>query len=235
MFSGGPARLNSRQLGEVRWAGCREPALNFMYKVSEVKDKDVVLKIYVDEDSESPRNWDNLGTMVCWHSRYNLGDPHNYRDPDDFWFYLAEEISGSTYRTEQMTPRQREEYVRKNAIILPLYLYDHSGLTMRTYPFSCPWDSMQVGWIYVTKAKVREEYGVKRVTKKVRERVIAVLEAEVETYSQWLEGDVYGFVLEDTQGNHIDSCWGFYGTDWMENGMADHILEEYRYLLEKVA
>jgi len=212
----------------------------FMYKVCEARSEDAVLKIYHDEDCESPRNWDNLGTMVCWHRRYNLGDPHNYRDQEDFWFYLAEEISGSTYRAEQMTPSQREEYVRKNAIILPLYLYDHGVRAMSTTSFigrahHAEWDSGQVGWVYVTKAKVREEYGVKRVTKELRRRVISVLKSEVETYSQWLEGDVYGFVLEDAQGNHIDSCWGFYGTDWMENGMAGHIPAEYRHLLEKVA
>lgn len=206
-----------------------------MYEAYKAENESAVLRIFQDEDCPSPREWDNLGTMVCFHPRYNLGDKHNYRDPDDFWFYLAEEISGSTYWTEQMTPKRREKYVRENAIVLPLYLYDHSGLTMRTYPFSCPWDSGQVGWIYVTKAEVRKEYGVKRVTKKVRDRVIAALKAEVGTYSQWLEGDVYGFVLEDAQGNEIDSCWGFFGTDWKENGMCDQIPAEYRFLLEEVA
>ena len=29
-------------------------------------------------------------------------------------------------------------------VILPLYLYDHSGITMNTCGFSCPWDSGQV-------------------------------------------------------------------------------------------
>jgi len=231
----------------------------FMYKVCEARSEDAVLKIYHDEDCESPRTWNNLGTMVCWHSRYNLGDPHDYRDKDEFLFALLEEAVGDTDKAERKLDSirakiDRKEFIRSYGqyekavddavlefvekcgyVVLPLYLYDHSGLTMRTYPFSCPWDSGQVGWIYVTKAKVREEYGVKHITKKVRERVIAVLEAEVETYSQWLEGDVYGFVLEDAQGNHIDSCWGFYGTDWAENGMTDCIPAEYRHLLEKVA
>ena len=35
-------------------------------------------------------------------------------------------------------------------VILPLYLYDHSGITMNTCGFSCPWDSGQVGWIYAS-------------------------------------------------------------------------------------
>jgi hypothetical protein len=50
-----------------------------------------------------------------------------------------------------------------------------------------------------------------------------------------MEGDVYGYVLEDTEGNEIDSCWGFFGSDWKGNGMAGQIPAEYRYLLENVA
>ena len=30
---------------------------------------------------------------------------------------------------------------------------------MSTGPFSCPWDSGQVGFIYVEKKKVKEEWG----------------------------------------------------------------------------
>ena len=44
-------------------------------------------------------------------------------------------------------------------VILPLYLYDHSGITMSTSVFSCPWDSGQVGWIYAEKKKLIEETG----------------------------------------------------------------------------
>ena len=33
----------------------------------------------------------------------------------------------------------------ENVVILPLYLHDHSGLTMNTSGFHCPWDSGQVG------------------------------------------------------------------------------------------
>ena len=32
------------------------------------------IKVFVDEDPQSPREWDNAGTMVCFHRRYNLGD-----------------------------------------------------------------------------------------------------------------------------------------------------------------
>ena len=33
-----------------------------------------IIKLVHDHDAESPREWDNLGSMVCAHRRYRLGD-----------------------------------------------------------------------------------------------------------------------------------------------------------------
>jgi hypothetical protein len=56
--------------------------------------------------------------------------------------------------------------------------------------------------------------------------------AEVMTYDQYLTGDVYGFIVEerdeddDSDWEETDSCWGFYGSDVRENGMAGHLGDE---------
>jgi hypothetical protein len=49
--------------------------------------------------------------------------------------------------------------IEESYVILPLYLYDHGGITMKTSPFNDPWDSGQVGWAYAHKDKYREETG----------------------------------------------------------------------------
>ncbi len=36
--------------------------------------KDKILEIYHDEMPEFPREWENLGIMICGHRNYNLGD-----------------------------------------------------------------------------------------------------------------------------------------------------------------
>lgn len=56
---------------------------------------------------------------------------------------------------------------------------------------------------------------VRRLTAAVLARATECLRAEVETYSRYLDGDVYGYRLfgpEDTDTEH-DSCWGFYGQE----------------------
>jgi len=158
------------------------------------------IKVLIDEDPQSPREWDNAGAMICFHRRYNLGDKSDL-DSSDFsgWEELRE------YLVKE----------KDAVVILPLYLYDHSGLTMATTPFHCPWDSGQVGFIYISRAKAVAEWGKKVCTAKVKEMAMKYLEAEVETYDQYLREEVYGYVIEDSEGNHIDSCWGFYGKDYM--------------------
>lgn len=179
-----------------------------MDAVYEKSKAGLTVKLFHDQDAESPRDWDNLGTMVCFHGRYNLGDKHGM-DLEE-----AQALENSP-----------------DVISLPLYLYDHSGITMNTTGFHCPWDSGKVGFIYVTLDKVREEYSVKRISKKTRENVLGVLRGEVEAYDQYLTGDVYGYVVAvDTEDEEFDdadpieSCWGFFGRDYAEKE-ADDILE----------
>ena len=101
--------------------------------------------------------------------------------------------------------------VDKHYIILPLYLYDHSGITMNTTGFSCQWDSGQVGYIYVSIADVKKEYNWKLLTKKRREQIEQYLKNEVSTYDDYLTGNVYGYIIKDKDGEDVDSYWGFYG------------------------
>jgi len=97
------------------------------------------------------------------------------------------------------------------AVILPVYLYDHSGLVMNTTGFHCRWDGGQVGFIYVKLEDVRREYDVQRVSAKRREQVAAHLRQEVQTFSDYIGGAVYGYVIESPNGDEIDSCWGLIG------------------------
>lgn len=92
-----------------------------------------------------------------------------------------------------------------NAILLPLSLYDHSGLAMNTIGFHCPRDSGQVGFIYVTLKTVREEVGTKRVTKALREKAEDILRGEFVSYDAYLGGWVFGYVIE-RGGGEVDAC-----------------------------
>ena len=220
-----------------------------MDTVHEEEYKNHTIKIYPDYDTEDPRKWmDQFGHMICWHSRYNLGDKHKYSDPSQFRRSLAMEVDSTVEERidywengngwhkianlenacdicDKHYDKIIQDALDKHAIILPLYLYDHSGITMRCHPFSCPWDSGQVGYIYATYEQIREEYSCKRVTKGIRERATNLLVSEVKEYDQFLTGDVYGFVVEDSEETEIDSCWGFYGMDYCIQEAKSSVLQ----------
>jgi hypothetical protein len=168
-----------------------------------------VLEIEQDENPESPREWDNLGKMVCFHNRYRLGDNHDYnKDNYDSW----EELEAAIRETENVHT------------ILPIYMYDHSGITVSTSAFSCRWDSGQIGFIYATKERI-EEMGCKE------HAVGQLLEDEIKMFDDFITGNIYGFRiykvdkcnLGHEHETEIESCWGFYGDDIYTNGIMDYV------------
>lgn len=232
-----------------------------------------------DTSPFDPRvDYDNLGTMVCWHRRYSLGDKHEYQEPIHFASHLASkhlsekdvftaikngelsnfrlipgEKEGDPYSLERddslfsnkhewektdckVSPDlQRIEdgnsfYLQVDVFdfctsqellkmcekygdvaILPLHLYDHSGISMSTGSFvgrapHAEWDSGQVGYIYMDKETAMKELCVREEDWKSHAE--KTLQSEVETYDNFLTGEVYGYKLYEGL-EEIDSCWGF--------------------------
>lgn len=154
-----------------------------------------------DDYPHNPREDCNLGTMVCFHNRYSLGDIKVQSGDIDQYSRIS---NSSDY------------------IALPLFLYDHSGITMNTTGFSCPWDSGQVGWIYVSRFDVYKEYGVERVSAKLRKRVEDILRAEVAEYDASISGEVYYYNIMMPSGEE-DSCGGFYDRDYCKESAVEHV------------
>lgn len=163
--------------------------------VETIKYKGHKISIIQDEDPQNPlTDWDMLGTFVCFHRRYDLSSPkHGFSDSDEF--------------------REYKENHADTIVVLPLFLYDHSGITMRTGPFNCPWDSGQVGWIYATKARVEKEFG--DFSEESQKKAIACMESEVKSFDDYLTGNVYGYDIENG-----DSCWGYFG-DYRKSGIIE--------------
>lgn len=172
------------------------------------EDANTKLTLYPDENSDSPREWDNFGKMVCFHKRYDL--PHEAQvNSDDY--------SGWS----DMEKHLKEDFDAE--VILPIYMYDHSGQSISThytYPFNDRWDAGQIGFIYATKADIMKDYKVKKITDKLKKQVAEELDDEVKTYNKWMNGEVVGYVLEERPNwsgfnekeswTQTNSVWGFY-------------------------
>ena len=124
--------------------------------------------------------------LVNWYR----GDFEDYKDdPDD-------------ENEDGRFPLEEKYYIFKLACL------SHSGvwLSLR-HSFDCDpggWDTSHVGAVLVSKEEWPD-----------RAKAIEAAEGLVETWNQYLSGDVYGCVVEyyDKKKQQIDhdSCWGFYG------------------------
>lgn len=173
------------------------------------------IKLYQDTDCESPREWSNMGTMVLAHGRYDLP-----REGD-----LAGRID-EAFERGGLRLALRYLAVVHDAVVLPVYGYDHGGLSLSVgsaYPFTDPWDSGVAGVIYSKRITAVEWFGEETQD----ETFSRILTEEVSTYNQYLEGDIYGYVVEELCQEHSvgqttcdfgewverESCWGYYGQD----------------------
>ncbi len=194
-----------------------------------------------DEDSEhaDPTQHDgNLGIMAAYHNRYNLGhynapeverlkswldsagqyDDYEEEDPEYPWYDLPEDKDES-----EPIGAKVERFCKAvfgSIVVLPLYLYDHSGLSISVGAFGCSWDSGQVGWIFDTE-ETRKQSGLV-LGESYDLTVTEYLKDQVKEYDTYIRGEVYGVVVAKHDDGAItevvDSCWGYLGD---ENAKAE--------------
>jgi len=175
------------------------------------------LKIYQDMSPSNPReDFDNMCEMYCFHRRYNLGDSNDVQTCE--YESLEDIIEGWTLPSD---------------IVVDLYLYDHGNLSISTSPYHCRWDSGKIGFAVIPVNTIVKEYGDD--SQESREKALKCLLAEVKIYDQYLSGQCYGYVLEDAEGEEIDSCWGFYGYDHESSGLFETAGVQCKEELEEIA
>lgn len=173
-----------------------------LYETLEYKGYDI--DVYYDPDAESPRAWDNLGTFYTAHRYYC---PEKEFDEHFDFDEVCDERPGDL----------RESFLKKY-VALNLYLYDHSGQTISSSPFFCPWDSGWFGIVAVSVENIKKEFGWKVLTHARRRKIEGYLQGEIDTYDDYLRGEVYGYRITpaDDKDKGLESCWGYYGNSGLE-------------------
>lgn len=112
--------------------------------------------------------------------------------------------------------------------ILPVYLFEHSGMHISTQDLTKGpdgrWDAGQVGWVYADKKAILAGYG--KCGPEEMKRAEKALASEVELYDKYLSGECYGFQLYK-DGEEMDSCWGFLGDfEEVRKDISEYLPEE---------
>jgi hypothetical protein len=172
--------------------------------------KNYKLEVVPDNSPINPREDDNITTMVCFGKYDYLGDKHDYK-------------SNNFDSLDELKEHIESEY--KVLMIKPLYVYDHSGITISTSPFNDRFDTSRIGWVFIDEKKLKTICGEGTYTDKELNEWI---DGEVKMYDKYLVGDCYGyeiFEIETCDKGHqhknlIESCYGYYDEkDCHEDGM----------------
>lgn len=184
------------------------------------------IRIVQDDHAESPREWDNLGEMVFKKQRnYRLGDTESgdvFADLVELanpFFDIRERLSGVSF--EEEFPYHEDipddvvaamlRWIDANYVILGLSFHDYGyNNSIGHHPIT-QFDDNTDGYIVASHQKVEKWF--EGCSGSWDQKLFTAREAlvgEVETYESYVNGNVAYYVVEDAEGESIDSCSGFY-------------------------
>ncbi len=211
-----------------------------MKPIHEIHGKHATAEIHYDDSSPSPREWDNLGTIVAVRGGYDFGDERADDLHDlmlsllmDFDRERATELEESYNYPEAEADYSQEDV--EDAIeaafldhyaALGVWMRGRGGVSAGSGFVGCDgiaYVAMRDAWTEAAGTQPNDE-----AVRKWAERNMA---QEVEAYEQWIDGEVYGIVIRGPDGEVEDSCWGFYGDPFDDDG---YIAQEARDMLAHV-
>jgi hypothetical protein len=163
-----------------------------MDAIETVEREGFTMSIFIDPEPSSPDDWDNLGTLI--HSApFTFGE--SIREPERGWrnYIRAMGIFGDDV-----------------AGVVPVRVDDYGSNGLRIYVS----DAENANGLMATTHKRLNELCGEAPQYHAREWVEDALKGEVEVWGQYAEGDVYGYDITGPDGEHRDSCWGFYGAKY---------------------
>ena len=173
-----------------------------MKTIEKIDYKGCTINVYYSEDNMAPDEWDNDEKFLVYDHRDFCVEVKGFEPKEIFDFF-------------QENPKKK---LYNGYFVFVVYAYIHSGVSLslgrNTYPFTCGWDTSSTGYLLVK----RDKYNW------TEEKAYKSAEGLLVTWNDYLSGNVYGYVTEDPEENHIDSCWGFYG-DYREDS---YMLDEAR-------
>ena len=185
-------------------------------------------ELVYDPDATNPREWDNLGTILIapskshWIANRDVAVDTSIplgKNPYEHWENL---------RNKQLKLKKSDI-----AVVYPITKYEHGAISL-SLGYAKGWDYTVSGFIYVTKENLRNEYGVKRITKSMLNNAKTCLQSELDMLSHWLNGNCYGWQIKECtptddgldwkEVDTLDACWGYLDKEQALDAMKDALI-----------
>ena len=185
-----------------------------MEKQAELKmNNGNIVKVYYDEYCENPRSMFDYTSVIYANCRdYNF-DEHHCRE-------LVNKYHVDTI------DKMLEKLEKDGYIALEIFGVLHSSIALSTKgKIPNPWygfDDIIFGIITEKKADIRKEFGVSKITKKLREKIEQRMENEVKELEQYINGEVYSIEVTDKDGKEIDCFGGIIGHEALQETIKEY-------------
>jgi len=186
-----------------------------------------MLVIEYDDSVPSPREDTNLGYFITVDR--NLNSPDQNEQLENIMRASGDETQNQEDHIQIMANLINTETNEQVIAIYPITKYEHSGISF-SLGTTKGFDNSNNGFYIITDKTLKEfDEGLSKNTSGQKD----VIQAELEEYNKWINGEVYRFTLYDNKGEEIDACGGFYDleavqqnlpVDWAKEDLNDYII-----------
>jgi hypothetical protein len=159
-----------------------------------------------DGPHENPLDWNEWELHSFNRRHINFKSPENYG------------LSINNYGEVETTQiGLRRKLDTGTAYVLSYYEHGQCSWFLKGHGLpgsDCQWDGTRVAGLLIWKGKAKD-CGKDR--KEREKHAISI----TQTYTDWCNGNVYGFRIFDDEDNEVDSCWGFYGYEHAEESAKE--------------
>lgn len=190
-------------------------------------DGDTLLLVNDEFPLNPMEYWDMLMKYYTWENRYipMQKGASEFSSPEAWYNSIMGE--DAFYKQKEKSQENNRSAVgfaydlcanldKKGIYALPILKYEHGLVKYYIGDSVDRWDGGVVGFAWRDKKELCKEYGVKKLSQKLKtETIEKVVESELKAYTNFANGEVYGFELYSREDGEdvIDSCYGFIGYD----------------------
>lgn len=164
---------------------------------------------------------ESLMNYFTWESRSPSIEENDFRDAEEWYDSLLGDGMFNKQREKSLDAgRSKLGFVEdlcnnlaKKAGILafPILKHEHSGVCYYLGDTLDRWDGSVAGFVWEEKSLLRKKLGVSKLMKKQVSELEKQVKNDLAAYTDYANGNIYGFKFFDADGLEENSCWGFFG------------------------
>lgn len=180
----------------------------------------VTIKLAYSEQEESPRKFFEVSSKLVTGDRGRLSNMADIKMPRD--------LCGDSLKRNITNYSRAAGVPKSDMLVWGVYTHEHGKIALSISPYSCSFDGQCSGFIYESRKELYAEFGVKRITKAIQDKIEGRIRAELNELEQWANGEIAELIIEK-DGEEVmwrSSIYSPNVTDVTE--MALELIHEYK-------